>query len=255
MGKDEKRMVLLFCFLAGSCIGSFVNVLVWRLPRHMNFVTARSICTTCHHQLAWYDLIPFISWVMVRGKCRYCHASIPLHYPLVELAGGLCAMLCNVRCVGIAETLAAFSFFMILLAIARIDGETMIIRNDLLIALCVPLTALLYMDQESDVIQHVLGAGIVSGFMLVMNRIKKDCFGGGDIKLMFLCGGLLGVERIVLAMITAVLLAGGKALYLLRRKKATRCSYMALGPYLTFGIALAYGHGTEMLAWYCSFFM
>ena len=81
--------IYVICFIFGIIIGSFVNVLIYRLPLHENIVTENSHCMTCGHKLKWYDLFPLFSYLFLRGKCRYCKAKLSVQYPLVEFINGL----------------------------------------------------------------------------------------------------------------------------------------------------------------------
>ena len=99
---------------AGLSLFSFVNVLVWRLPRNMNFLTDRSRCLFCGQTLNWRDLIPVFSWLLLKGRCRYCGEKIPLRYLLTELWGGFCSLLC-VKCWGISWKAGEMLVFLALL--------------------------------------------------------------------------------------------------------------------------------------------
>ena len=87
--------ILLFFFWFGLVIGSYLNVAIYRLPLHLSTVKGRSFCPQCHHTLSVLDLIPVFSWLGLRGKCRYCHASISLRYPLIEILTGVLYALCG----------------------------------------------------------------------------------------------------------------------------------------------------------------
>lgn len=87
-------ILTIFIFILGSCIFSFLNVVIYRLPRKLNFVTGRSMCTSCGHTLGFFDMIPVIGWVFLRGKCRYCKERVSARYPAVELLGGMLGVLC-----------------------------------------------------------------------------------------------------------------------------------------------------------------
>ena len=87
-------------FAIGASIFSFLNVIIYRLPRHMQFSLGHSMCTTCGHQLTMRDMIPILSWISLRGKCRYCGAKISARYTIVEMLGGVSAVVCTL-CIGI----------------------------------------------------------------------------------------------------------------------------------------------------------
>ena len=130
-------------FILGSCIASFINVLIYRIPRDLDFVNGRSFCPSCHNTLKPYDMIPVFSWLFLKGKCRFCKEPISPRYPLIELCGGLLAMLCFYRYGFTWMTLVSFVLAMILLTITMIDFDTMTIPNSLVIA-CLVVCVLYY---------------------------------------------------------------------------------------------------------------
>ncbi len=96
-----RTLIEIIFFAIGASIFSFLNVIIYRLPRGMQFSFGKSMCTTCKHELARKDLIPIISWVSLRGKCRYCGAKISARYTIVEMLGGISAVVCTL-CIGIS---------------------------------------------------------------------------------------------------------------------------------------------------------
>jgi prepilin signal peptidase PulO-like enzyme (type II secretory pathway) len=122
---------------AGACVFSFVNVLVYRMPRQLDWVRGRSFCPNCRHHLGAADLVPVLSWVFLRGKCRYCHAPIPVHDTVWELVGAVAALGCAaVWGIGMAGMLA-FALFALLAAVAGIDHATRVIPNGLVVAVAI----------------------------------------------------------------------------------------------------------------------
>lgn len=227
-----------YCFLVGACFGSFVYASTQRYVHKENFITGRSCCPHCHHPLAAIDLIPVLSWLWLRGRCRYCGEPIALRYWLFELGIGLAACCC---CFAYGFSIAAiwtFLLILILVSIAMIDHELLMIPNGLQLLLVIPVAALSWGYSDFPFVDRLIGALSVSGFMILMNQWKKDSFGGGDIKLMLLCGWLLGWQGSVMAMVIAVWTAGIYAIYLLLTKQAQRDSHMAFAPYLCGGVLL-----------------
>mgnify|MGYP002282989153 FL=1 len=99
-GKGMEPIVLflyVYMFVLGTCIASFINVVIYRLPLGLNFVEGRSFCPKCHKTLKAYDMIPVFSWFLLRGKCRFCKEPISLRYPAIEFVGGVLAVLCFYR--------------------------------------------------------------------------------------------------------------------------------------------------------------
>ena len=105
----------------GACLGSFSNVLIYRLPRNIQVSRGRSHCPSCNGQVAWFDNVPVLSWIVLRGRCRSCRERIAVRYPLVELGGALCAVAGIVRFGWTLEGLSALIFLLLLLDIALID--------------------------------------------------------------------------------------------------------------------------------------
>ena len=115
-------------FIFGSIVASFVNVVIYRLPRGISIIKGRSYCTNCHHVLQIRDLVPVVSYILLRRKCRYCHTKISLVHPLVEMSGGILSIFCFCH-YGLSLTcLFVFVLSMAFLAISIIDIETMTIN-------------------------------------------------------------------------------------------------------------------------------
>lgn len=240
---------MIFIFLVGCCIGSFVNVLIYRIPKKIDFIFGRSFCPQCFRIIKAYDLIPILSWFVLKGRCRYCKKKISFKYPLIELLSGMLALFClqvnNYQIIGLVN----YAIIMILLTIAMIDFKEMIIPDGLIITLFILI--LIKMSFSSCyLIEHILGMFCISSIMYLMNFIIKDCFGGGDIKLMMAAGFLLGIKSTILAFLIAVLIGGLYAGYLLLSKKNINNKYMPFGPFLCIGIFLAMFYGQKIIFYY-----
>lgn len=250
---DLLVFVYIYMFILGCCIASFINVLIYRIPQKLDFVRGRSFCPKCHNTLKAYDLVPIFSWLFLKGKCRYCQEPISIRYPLIELCGGIIAMICFYRYEFSWMTLVSFGLAMILLTITMIDFDTMTIPDGLVVALIVPALACTVLNQDISIVSRVIGMLCVSGFMFVLTLIIPDCFGGGDMKLMFVCGFMLGWVNTLLAGFIALLVGGIYASYLLISRK-TEESHMAFGPYLCLGVFIALLYGNEIIGIYLSLF-
>ena len=243
-------MYYIYWFVVGSCIGSFVNALVWRLPRGMDVVHGRSICPHCGHRLAWVDLIPLLSWLLLKGKCRYCQKHVSLRYPMIEGMEACLALVCGCCFDSIFEAILVFACMTLLVAIAWIDQDSMCIPDELQMILLIMILLMGLFFSRISFYQRLLGSCVIAVPMIFMNRMKKDCFGGGDIKLMAICGFWLGMTHIVLAFLLATWLGGGRGLYLLCRRKVQRTSCMPFAPFLVTGILLALFYGDVLISCY-----
>lgn len=243
-----------YAFLVGICIASFINVVIWRVPQGISIAKGRSFCPTCQHSLNWKDLFPIVSYICLRGKCRYCGAKIPIRDTIIEMIGGLLAVLCFHHYLFSWDTIVVFSIFMILLAITMIDFDTMMIPNGLIIALIVPFGIMTVLHPELSLMNRGIGILTISVPMYLLTLLIPDCFGGGDIKLIAVSGFLLGWKLVLLAFFISVLIGGGYAVYILLTKKMGKGSHIAFGPYLCIGIMVSLLYGNEIIAWYLSLF-
>ncbi len=188
--------LLTIAAVLGACFGSFSNVLIYRLPRNLSVVGPRSFCPSCKKQVAWYDNIPLLSWLMLRGKCRHCGEGISPRYLILEIAGVACAMVAFARFGLTLEGAAAAMYLLLLLDIAIIDWQHMIIPHTLTIAGMVLglifsfFTPLGWIDSAWGM---VLGGGIILavsyGYKLMRGVVGM---GGGDVMLMGMVGAFQG---------------------------------------------------------------
>ncbi len=189
------KIYLAAAFLLGCCIFSFLNVVIYRLPKKMDFVTGRSACPFCGHVLGAPDMVPVLGWVFLGGKCRYCKAGISVRYPLVELVGGIAAVLCSYHYGVNPRAIIAFLFLCVLTVVSFVDMDTMEIPFSLVIAAALMgvLSALFF--PEISFVERVIGIFCVSVPLYLLTVAVPGAFGGGDIKLTAACGVVLGFDR------------------------------------------------------------
>lgn len=258
--------VLIFMF--GACIFSFLNVIVYRLPRKLSFVKGFSMCPTCGRQLKAPDLVPVFSYIFLRGKCRYCKTAIGVHDTLVEIIGGVLAMICAWKYIYNEENIAAFVlvflFFCVLTVVAFIDIDTMEIPDGcsiaiVLLAAVAAVLPVLFPGLCPQVIPDVtwlsrgIGLVCISLPMLLVTLAIPGAFGGGDIKLMAAAGLLLGWKLMVVAAAVAILTGGIYGCWLLAAHKAGRKDQFAFGPFLCLGLVISVLGGTYVIDWYMGF--
>lgn len=179
-------------FLIGLCVGSFLNAVIYRLPRRESFITGRSRCPLCGHTLAWYDLLPLLSFLILLGRCRYCRAVISPRYPLIELlTGALFALL--YLSFGLTAAFVKYAFFAaFLIVVSMIDLEHYIVPDRLVTAGLAGGILLGVLSRDRGLFSALLGAGVAAGFLLLVALLSKGGMGGGDIKLAFVTGLFLG---------------------------------------------------------------
>jgi leader peptidase (prepilin peptidase)/N-methyltransferase len=252
-------MVYISVWLAlfGLCVGSFLNVIIYRLPKKIFFGKSRSCCPACGEQLKPRDLIPVLSYIFLKGRCRWCGMDISPRYPIVEAFCSILAVLCFLR-FGVDDWLKALITFgaaVILTAVFVIDFETMEIPDALIISLIPFAAGAVWAWTDVAVWERAVGFFIISLPMFILAFLITDAFGGGDIKLMAVCGFMLGWKNTLLAFFVGLTLGGGYAIYLLLSRKSKRGALIAFGPYLCTGICLAMFYGAEIIEAYLDFFM
>ena len=248
------KIYLAAAFLLGCCIFSFLNVVIYRLPKKMDFVTGRSACPFCGHVLGAPDMVPVLGWVFLGGKCRYCKAGISVRYPLVELVGGIAAVLCSYHYGVNPRAIIAFLFLCVLTVVSFVDMDTMEIPFSLVIAAALMgvLSALFF--PEISFVERVIGIFCVSVPLYLLTVAGPGAFGGGDIKLMAACGIFLGWKLNLLALFLGVMGGGIYGFWLLAAKRKKRTDHFAFGPFLCLGMAAALFWGEKILDWYLGFF-
>lgn len=247
-------ILYIYAFIVGTCVASFMNVVIYRVPKQISVAKGRSFCPSCHHTLNGFDMIPIFGWFLVKGKCRYCKEPISVRYPIIEGIGGILGLLCYFQYENHWMTLISFALSMVLLAITMIDFDTMTIPNGLVIAVFVIGIFSFIAMPEITFVSRMIGMLCISVPMFLLTVIIPDSFGGGDIKLVFAAGFLLGWQNMLLAFFIAILIAGGYASYLLLSKKSKKGAHIAFGPYLCIGIFISLLQGSALLAWYISLF-
>lgn len=202
-------------FTVGLLFGSFLNSLIYRLPRKISlFNPSRSFCPNCRHTLSWWENIPLFSFLLRKGRCRQCQSRIPLRYPFVELMGGVIAWLIY-QCFGYGvEMIPSLILFWGLFAIGWIDAQNNIIPNKILLFLVVTGIISSIIFGYPDPISAVLGLLAGSGLLLIIERLGtwlagKPAMGMGDLKLAGVLGFYLGWESFLVTLFLASALGVG----------------------------------------------
>lgn len=232
-------------FILGCIIGSFFWLCQERLPLKMSVIKGRSFCFGCLHPLQWNDLIPIISFVALKGKCRYCQRKLSLVYPLFEIMSGTLLVLMIYFEPAILKAILLYLLIMDFIILSVIDIHWQIIPNEMIV-LEMALSVLISFYIKIPVYERILGMCVVSLPMFFMNCLISNSFGGGDIKLMIVSGFLLGYKKIILAFMIAVITGGIYAFYLLLHKQANAKSHMAFGQFLCFGIIVSFFWGQHI---------
>lgn len=247
-------LITAFFFLYGLALGSFLNVVIYRLPLHLPIAKGRSMCTACKTSLKAWDLIPVLSFVFLKGRCRYCGESISFRYPLVELLTGLIFAMCHMffGLTAKAVILCIFAFILIAAAFIDIDHRFIPDRFSIAIALLGIISA--FADPSVSLQSRLAGAISAGGFMLAVSLITKGGIGGGDIKLFFASGLLLGLKLNVLSFMLGYFLAGICMIGPYMLKKLPKNYEVPMVPFFAAAFMFSVFWGNSIISWYLSLF-
>ena len=245
-------LILTLLFLLGLCVGSFCNVLILRIPKGEEFVKTSSHCMTCGHDLSWYELIPVVSWLAQGGKCRSCGTKLSPQYPIVEALNGLMWLLTGLRFQGDWLLVLLYCIlFSMLLTLSVIDWRTFTIPNGINLVILILGIVRVLMDRQNW-LGYVIGMVAVGGTFLLLNLLTRgQGLGMGDVKLVGAAGLLLGLPKMVLAIIIGSL--SGAIIHSVRMKHGAD-RRLAFGPYLAAGIWLSTLVGGPLIKAYLSLF-
>ena len=257
-------LIYFFTALIGLCVGSFLNVVIYRVPLKMSVAFPASHCPDCNYSLKWYDNIPVLSYLILGGKCRNCKKHISFRYTAVEISNmllWLLAVWCFKDRSFIYSVLTALAFS-VCICIFFIDFEHLLIFDRfqiIFLALGIAVTVIDFFDKTADtsIFSHIIG--LVSGFLLFFlisvcaeKILGREALGGGDIKLFAVMGLFLGWEKLLFALLISSLLAS-IVLLLIQKKKNENGKEYPFGPFLVFGFTVSLLFGENIINWYLSF--
>lgn len=245
----------IFVLIIGLCIGSFLNVCIYRIPREESIAFPPSHCTSCGYELKATDLIPILSYLFLKGKCRKCGQKISIKYPLVELLNGLLYLLMFTK-FGLSLNFIFYSILTsLLIVISYIDLECKYIYSSttilgLIIAFIYIVTGLYTGD--TNLFNNILG-GVVGYAIIYLIVIITKGMGQGDAEIAGMCGLFIGIKGILVGLFIAIVLAGLVAAIILLFKIKDRKSEIAFGPYIAIGSIIYIFLGNEILSLYLNF--
>ncbi len=240
----------------GLAVGSFLNVVIYRLPRGKSLSRPRSSCPGCGAMIRWYQNVPVLSYVFLRGRCRGCGEHISPRYPLVEIITAILFLIFFWR-YGISATTVGFWFFCAcLVAVFFIDLEHTIIPDRITLPGIVIGLGLALVSDHIDFVSSLLGVITGGGSFLLIGLLgqkmfKKESLGGGDIKLAAMMGAFIGPVRIFLVFVfSAVLGLAVSAVILMISAKFRRDRMLPFGPFLVLAAILVVFYGQDVIDWY-----
>jgi len=255
----------LITFIFGAIVGSFLNVCIYRIPRGLSIISPSSCCPSCEKPIRFYDNIPILSYILLRGRCRWCSARISIKYPLVEFLNATLYAIASSR-FGPEPSwhlLVYFIFLSSLIVITFIDLEHQIIPDRITLS-GIPLGLILgstilpdpflraeLLGFRSSILGLLLGGGLFYLVAVLGKTVfKKEAMGGGDIKMMSLVGAVLGWKGVLLTTFIGSLSGSIIGVSLIVLKGRGGGSKIPFGPFLSLGAVLSLLLGEEFLMWF-----
>ncbi len=262
-------MIQIIVFLLGLSIGSFLNCIIYRLEKNQK-PSGRSYCPKCKHTLSYKDLVPLFSYILLKGKCRYCHKKISIEYPLVEFATGVLFVMVfylsgfleivNYSFFDIFTLVYLFVVLFFLILIFVYDLKHFIIPDfanfSLIIISFTYLAVYSFLENNIDIfINGLLSAlAVFLFFFAIFFFTKGKGMGFGDVKFVIFMGFFLGFPNILVANFVSFLFGAIIGLLLIAVQKKKMKSQIPFGPFLIFGTLVAYFFGDEIIRCYLSYF-
>ena len=274
-----KTVFGIFIFMIGICVGSFLNVVVLRLEKSEN-LGGRSYCPKCKHSLAWFDLIPVLSFLFLWGKCRYCGAKISIQYPIIEMSTALIFLLIFNFQFLILNQFEIFEFLNLIFLLYVASSLIVIFAYDLrhylipdkvlfpaiVISIMYRIFEILNFSHwnlfgiwdlgfgiSGPLLSYPFAAVLASGFFLTIYLVSRGRWMGfGDVKLAVLLGLILGFPNILVGLFLAFFIGAILGIALMILQKRNLKSQLPFAPFLIFGTFLAMFWGQGLLDWYIS---
>ncbi len=242
-------------FIFGLCIGSFLNVCIYRLPKSKSIVHPRSMCPHCGALIRSYDNIPILSYLALKGKCRHCETSISFRYPVIELMSGIFAVGVFLKYGLTFEAVIYYAFVAALLVITFIDIDHQIIPDVITLPGIPIFFAASFALPEITVVESILGILIGGGSLFSIAWLyhlltQKEGMGGGDIKLLAMMGAIIGWQGVLFAIFVASAVGTVSGMLLMLKNRKTMKLAIPFGPFLAIGGTAYILFGPQLIAWY-----
>jgi len=242
-------------FIGGAIIGSFLNVVAYRLPRGESLSRPGSRCPSCETPIRPYDNVPVLSWLVLRGRCRACGERISARYPIVEAVTGLLCAAVVIAKGADSDAWLGLAFVLVLVPIVLIDLDVRLIPNRLTLIGAVAALVILALVDRDSIVEALIAAAAAGGFLLVAVLAYPRGMGMGDVKLAAMMGLYLG--RAVAPAMFAAMLAGtlvGAVIIARVGAEKGRKTAIPFGPYLALGGLVGLFAGDAMVDWYLDTF-
>ena len=250
--------LLLVALLMGLCIGSFLNVVIYRLPRGQSLVSPGSRCPNCGYQLRWYDNVPVLSWVFLGGRCRQCRTRISAQYPIVEIITAMLFVLVVWLTPLEPLLISRLILVAILVALFGIDLEHQILPNTITlpgIAIGLMFSAIGPPGWKDALIGAALGAGVLYGIAAAYYAVRREeGLGMGDVKMLAMIGAFLGWKAVLVTLVLSSFSGAAIGMALIAAQRGGMKLALPFGTFLAVGALAALLVGEPLIAWYAGFY-
>lgn len=241
-------------FILGSVLGSFFNVVGLRQPKKITFVKGRSYCPNCKKTLNWYELIPILSYVFQRGKCRKCGKKISLLYPSMEVLSGFLFSFSFYKIGFHMELILAFALMSMLVILFVTDISYMLIPNKILLFFLPIFIILRIINPLEPWWTSITGSLVIFLLIALIIIISKGGMGAGDMKLFAVLGIVLGLKNVLLTFFLASLIGTFIGGYQKLTKKIEKGEAIPFGPSIVIATIITYFYGPSLIDWYLQLF-
>lgn len=257
-----KIYFMIVSFIMGAVFGSFYNVCICRIPEKLSIINPPSHCYKCNTTLKPLDLVPIFSWMMLKGKCRYCGGKISYRYALIELLTGILFLLVYNTYGYDIQTIYYLVFISILIIITFIDIDHYIIPDCLIIFGSIVAIVFNILGQGIGIKNSLIGAVICGGSMLILINliefiVKREVMGGGDIKFFTMAGLFLGISGGLLTILLSIYIGAFYGIIVIANSKLKKQDYNSMipyGPFISMGALIVVLCGTNIISWYTGLF-
>jgi leader peptidase (prepilin peptidase) / N-methyltransferase len=253
--EGEVCMLTVVSVIFGALIGSFLNVCIFRLPREESIVIPGSHCPHCQKPIEFYDNIPLVSYLLLRGKCRRCHGPISFQYPLVEGITGLFSLLLFIKFGPSLTYLIYFSFIAALIATTVIDLHHQIIPDVISLPGIGVGWVASFILPHITVFDSLMGILLGGGSLFVVATVyqwlfKREGMGGGDVKLLAMIGAFLGWKAVILTILVSSVIGSITGIAVMIAKGRDFKCAIPFGPFLSLGAVVSLFYGQNLIDWY-----
>ena len=253
---DHTSYFAVFIFIIGACIGSFLNVCIYRIPENNSIITPGSFCPACKKGIPFYCNIPVLSYLFLKGRCKFCHKPISIRYPIIEILAGMFAVVLFYK-FGIGQVMIYwFIFTSVLITISFIDIDHQIIPDVISLPGILVFASSFYflpeMTLKNTLLGIVAGGGSLYAVAFLYYLLKKqEGMGGGDIKLLAMIGAAIGIKGVFFTIFAGSLFGTFFGLLIMIYTKIADSKLkIPFGPFLSMGAILYIFFGEQLILWY-----